>query len=101
MAWEGVLGQSKFGLIPLRKESQTGCVPVYKIVVSDGPDLALCKESRKGNRSQAFDGRSRIMIRPSKESPSTAATTEHERTERGMSMDGPIGCQQRIQILRG
>src|SRR5688572_10230863 len=100
MAWSGWSGQPGELAVPFGKERDASGVPVQEVAVSDRPDLALCKEPRDGNRSQKFRGRSRIMVRPSKEPPTTAATAEHEGAERRMPMAGSVGRQQRVQIFR-
>jgi hypothetical protein len=97
---DGLVNQDTLA-ISFGKQGNTGSVPVQEVPMADRPDFALCKKPRDRNRSQAFRCRCRIMILPPEESPTTAATAEHEGAERRMPMADSVGFQQRIQIFRG
>jgi hypothetical protein len=70
-----------------------------KIAAAYRSDLALREKSCERDRSQPFRHRLRVMIYASEQALPASTATEHQCAESGIAMDGPIGCEQEVQIV--
>src|SRR6185436_15865218 len=85
--------------VRLRENNHTRRVAMQEVPPSDRADLALGKESCRGNGSEPSLHGSNIVVGSTEEPLTAPATTEQKGPKRGMPVRGSIRRQEEVQVI--